>query len=662
MKRLVLFILIANVLLAQNIFDIPLSNRISNYDIWVQLDEVSKKLYGYEILKWKNTSPDLITELHFHLYLNAFKNVNSTFMKESSGKHRGFRTDLDKKINWGWIDIDSIGNEFQGDLTNNIEFIQPDDDNKFDQTVAKVTLNKPLNPGEEIKLKIKFTSKLPKIFARTGFSNDFYLIAQWFPKIGVYEYAGIRNAKKGSWNCHQFHLNSEFYSDYGVYNVKITLPSKFIVGAVGSLIEQKKNKNGTVTYYYRAEDVVDFAFTASPRYKVYEDKWKHVNIKLLIQPEHEGQALRYFVSVKHAMEFFEKNLGDYPYPTLTIVDPPLYAQGAGGMEYPTFITAGSFWGMPQGINFTEMVTIHEFGHNYFMGILATNEFEEAFLDEGFNQYFETRIMDKYYGRKNSFFNFFGLSIGDFEMTRSGYTNLSNPKLAQINIKSWDYKHGGYGVFTYNKTAVVMKTLENLLGENVMNEIMKTYYSRWKYKHPTLNDFILIANEVNEKYNGKKFGGNLNWFFDQTFNSTNVCDYAVGSIHNNEVIEKLGVYGDKNDKIFLKSKSKRVKKYETKATIHRLGEIILPVEVEVTFSNGKNIIEYWDGKERAVEFKYIGKNKIKSVKIDPAQKIVIDINLINNAKSIEKDSRTINKYTSKLIFWFENLMLFFASLF
>ena len=662
MKKLFIFVLIADLVLAQKIFEIPLSPRIADYDIWVKVDDNSKKLYGYEILKWKNTSPDIINELHFHLYLNAFKNINSTFMIESGGQHRGIENDLNKKNKWGWIDIDSIGNSSQGDLTDNIDFIHPDDDNENDQTVARVRLNKPILPNQEIELKIKFTAKLPKIFARTGFAKDFYLVGQWFPKIGVYEYPGIRDAKVGSWNCHQFHSNSEFYADYGVYHVRITLPSKFIVGAVGNLIEKKKNSNGTTTHYFRAEDVVDFAFTASSRYKVFHDQWKHVKIELLIQPEHLGQVQRHFVSVKHAMNFFEKKLGSYPYPNLTIVDPPMYAQGAGGMEYPTFITAGSFWGMPQGINFTEMVTIHEFGHNYFMDILASNEFEEAFLDEGFNQYFETRIMDKFYGRKNSFFNLSGINIGDYEMTRSGYTYQTNPKLAQINIKSWDFKHGGYGVNTYNKTAVVLKTLENLLGEKTMNEIMRTYYSRWKFKHPSFSDFISIANGISKKNSGNKYGDNLNWYFEQTFNSTNVCDYKIASISNNELNWKLGIYDSAGTKKFSGQNDKKKKQYEAKVILHRLGEIILPVEVLVKFSDGSTKTENWSGEERSKEFKYVGKKKIKSVHIDPMQKISMDVNLINNSLSVEKDSRTSIKFTAKIIFWFENLMLFFAGLF
>lgn len=662
MRRILFFIVLAFSVHAQQIFKEPLSSRIANYDITVKLNEKTKTLDGFEVLRWKNTSKDAISELQFHLYLNAFKNVNSTFMKESGGQHRGFESDLNKKINWGWIDINDIESVEQGNLTKNIEFIQPDDDNKDDQTVARIKLNKPILPNHEIELQIKFTSKLPKIFARTGFANDFYLVAQWFPKIGVYEFPGIRNANSGRWNCHQFHSNSEFYADYGVYNVNITLPAKFIVGAVGGLISQKKNNDGTKTHSYHAEDVVDFAFTASPKFKEVHDKWKHVDIKLLVQPEHFSQVDRHFNSVKYAMEYFEKNLGDYPYPTLTIVDPPLYASGAAGMEYPTFITAGCYWGIPKGINLTELVTVHEFGHNYFMGILASNEFEEAFLDEGFNQYFETRIMDKYYGKKTSFFNFLDFTVGDFEFTRSGYTESTNPKLAPINIYSWNFKHGGYGAFTYNKTAVVLKTLEGLIGEAAMNEAMRNYYKQWKFQHPTFSDFKKIVNEVTVKKHGKRFGENLDWFFDQAFDSTIVCDYKVHRIKNEKVVEKLGVYDKGRSKSFVKYKEGKSKNYKSSIILHRLGEFILPVEIKITFSDSSTKTEYWDGKARSKDFEYFGSKKIVTAEIDPDRKNFLDINLINNSLVVEKTSGVFVKYMAKVVFWVENFLSVVIGLF
>jgi hypothetical protein len=360
--------------------------------------------------------------------------------------------DVDSDINWGWIDVTSLKIKDGEDLTGKIKFIHPDDNNNDDQTVISVPLIKPVLPGQTITLLINFNTKLPKVFARSGFSDNYFLAGQWFPKIGVYEKAGERYAVKGGWNCHQYHANSEFYADFGAYNVDITVPKNYKVGAVGVQQNEKQNSDGTKTLTFHAEDVIDFAWTAAPRFKIAEAKWKNVKIKVLLQPEHYSQADKHINSVINALEYFDKYLGKYPYPNVTIVDPPMRASGSAGMEYPTFFTAGCMWGMPSGIKFTEVVVVHEFGHNYFMGMLATNEFEEAWMDEGFNTYYETRIMDNYYGKNTSGINLFGLRMGDGEFLRDNYTGMRNPKIAPDFQYSWQYTNGGYSDITYSKTS------------------------------------------------------------------------------------------------------------------------------------------------------------------------------------------------------------------
>lgn len=659
---LLMFFVQTGITEAQIIFKEPLSSRIANYDITVKLDVKKKIIDGKEMLRWKNTSPDVLTELQFHLYLNAFKNSNSTFMIESGGQHRAGITDEIKKIDWGFIDVLSMKRIGGADLTNKIKFIQPDDNNKDDQTVISVLLDRPLKPNEEILLEINFRSKLPKIFARTGFAEDYFLVGQWFPKIGVYEYPGIRYAEKGGWNCHQFHANSEFYADFGVYDVNITLPKNFIVGAVGVLQSKTNNSDGTATHHYRAEDVVDFAWTASPLFQVVYDQWKNVKIKIMLQPEHFDQAERHVKAVKFTLDYFDKHMGSYPYTTITIVDPPLNGFESSGMEYPSFITAGTIWGLPESIKMPEMVTIHEFGHNYFMGILASNEFEEAFLDEGFNQYYETQIMDYAYGKNSSAMDLLGFKVGDFEFTREGYVGMKNPKVAEIFRKSWDYTAGGYGALSYFKTAVMLKTLEGLVGIESMDEIMKTYYSRWKFKHPCVKDFIAIVNEVVNKNHGRKFGDNMNWYFDQVLYGSDVCDYKLASIYNQEITKPIGIIDRQGKREFLKESNEPNIKYKSKILVHRIGEVKLPIEIQIHFEDGKDIFERWNGLERTHEFKYEGKSKIVWAKIDPENKIPLDINVVNNSLTTKSESGVFIKYASKVLFWLENTMLTFSMLF
>jgi len=657
-KKILILVLVAIICINPVLIGQPKSERIVHYTMKVSLDPEEKTIDGKMNLIWKNPSNDTINELQFHMYLNAFKNTKSTFAKESGGQLRGVSIRASDPLVWGWVDVLEMRTD-STDLTGNIRFIQPDDDNEDDQTVISVPLEEPVLPGESIELDIDFKSKLPKVYARTGYSDDFFLIAQWFPKIGIYEPEGMRYAEEGQWNCHQFHANSEFYANFGVYEVEITLPKKFVVGATGELIEQNDNPDDTKTLTYRAEDVVDFAWTASPFYQVVEDQWEDVKIMVYLQPDHLPQADRHTESVKAALEYFKTNLGKYPYSTISIIDPPIKAMGAGGMEYPTFITAGCFWGMPDWMRLTEMVTIHEFGHNYFMAILASNEFEEAWIDEGFNSYYEMRIMDDTYGDRHSFIGHDKFHFGDWEYQRGSYTNSTYPKIAESFRNAWDYQHGGYGTMSYNKPATWMATLDRLVGRLTMDEIMKTFYDRWKFKHPCGQDFIDIVNEVVSKNHGTKFGENMDWYFEQVLYGSEICDYEMARIRNVKTDPPQGIHEEGGNKRTFKNIEYESTIYKSSVRVHRLGEVIMPVEILVHFADGEEVLEHWDGKERSWEFSYEKPEQILWAKIDPEMKILIDVNMLNNSLITKPKKAVFWKIALKFLFWLQNTMQFFS---
>lgn len=652
------FWLLASGLLAQSQpFEEPLSQRVANYDIDVALDTEARKLKGEMTLHWKNLSPDTLYELQFHLYLNAFKNTGSTFLKNRASRVAGYT-----EQQWGWVDVENMKIRGGETLTRKIAYIQPDDDNPNDQTVLSVPLNQPILPGDTVHIDIEFVSKLPKIIARTGYSRDFYMIAQWFPKIGVYEAKGDRYAQQGGWNCHQFHATSEFFADFGLYNVNITLPQTYKVGASGVLKKEKQNADGTKTLSFQARDVIDFAWTASPRFRVLEKDWKHVKIKLLIQPEHKRQAERHFQSAVAALEYFENTVGKYPYKTLTIVDPPFHGLAAGGMEYPTLITAGTAYMLPKGMRAVENVVIHEFGHQYFMGIIASNETEEAWLDEGINTYMETRIMDDVYGKKTSLIDIWGIQIGDGESKRSSYTGMWNPKIAEIYRPSWEYPHGGYGAMSYSKPATMLMTLEKIVGRDAMNRILQTYYHRWKFKHPSTLDFIAIVNEITAEYHGKAFGDNMNWFFNQLLYGNNVCDYQLAAIRNKTIKKPVGVIDAANKRIVnTQAYEAENKMYRSSVIIYRKGEVIMPVEVLVRFASGEEKLVSYHGKARSHEFTFETPDRIVFAKVDPENKLMIDINQNNNSRALSKKSSPLWKYWAKFLFALQNIMQFFAVL-
>lgn len=648
-----------------------LSPRLTNYDITATLETESRTITATEILTWKNHTNDTIPDLQFHLYLNAFKNRNSTFFKESGGQLRGIALDENEGESvWGFVEIESIKllslnqKDAITDLTNRLQFIQPDDNNKDDQTVAQLILPSPVLPKGEVKLEIKFKSKLPKIFARTGYAADgkFFLVAQWFPKIGVYEGPGDRyvplTAPRGRWNCHQFHGNSEFFADFGVYRVSITVPKSYVVGATGVLQSETQQGDLKMLVFYQ-EDVHDFAWTASPLFQVFEDTYQSkgghtIKLTFLAQPQHADQAERHFTAVKNTLEWAEDWLGVYPYATLTIVDPVYGGSGAGGMEYPTFITAGTFWKIPLGIKTTEIVTVHEFGHQYFYGMLANNEFEEAWLDEGMNTWLELSVMRRYYGGeagkksalgdKTSAVDFAGLRIGDVEQSRVGYTSPSNVKRDTVVKPVWTYQRGGYGVFSYNKPSMMMLTLENILGEEMMKRVMRAYFERFKFKHPTTRDFIATVNEVTRN--------DFTPFFNQFLYSTVALDYAVQAITVSEIDD------DESEGVSVAAKSAR-ENFRSKVVFERKEEAVAPMDILIKFSDGTEFRDVWDGVARYKVYEFDKPEKVVAAYIDSENKYLLDINRNNNALTIKPQIAGFWKWALNAMFWLQNLLLIFA---
>jgi hypothetical protein len=670
------------------IFTQPLSPRIANYNIDVKLDAGKRLLNGHEVIKWHNKSPDVISELQFHLYLNAFRNNKSTFMKESGGSSRGFEIE---KNGWGFSEIKKIKLSSGEDITNTMQFIQPDDDNKDDKTVFRLPLPKPLQPGDSIELEIDFVALLPEPpLARSGAKKEYFFVGQWFPKVGVYA--------DNQWNCHQYHANSEFFADFGVYNVKMTVPGKNIVGATGIQVSVQNNNDGTSTHSYHAEDVHDFAWTTSPEFIEFTGKTQDVNIRVLMQPDHADQGIRHLEAAKIAVEYFQNWYGDYPYPNLTVVDPRRGAGGSGGMEYPTLITAGTIYGLPAGVRTAEMVIIHEFGHNYWYHLLASNEFEESWLDEGINSYTENQIIEAAYGNDGNFFNFMGIKINDLQFQHAQYSTRAD--VDPTIRSSWKYYSGGsYGVNSYMKPAIFLTTLQNYIGKETMFKIMRTYSDRLRFKHPKTQDFIDVANEVygkserqpndearyakahaSESAISGQTKQNLDWFFNQALYSNSVLDYSVDVISSKEISEDKGFDFNRTIKDaingidFKKEEEKdedSSKVYLSEVKVRRLGSFIFPVELEVVFENGEKLREHWDGKELWVKYKYTKNSKLVSATVDPDNKIPLDINLTNNGKTLEHQSLALNKLSAHILFWaqftldmpeFMNLFTFFSYIF
>lgn len=634
---------------AQIINKVPLSERLTGYDIKVNLDTAARTVAGSLNAYWVNNSGDIVPDIRMHLYMNAFRSNQTTFYMESGNIPDTGPDDP------GYIDINSFVDGNNRDLIHSMTYISPDDGNPEDKTVIQVMLNSPAMPGDTVFVKIDFTTKLSSVFRRTGYNDNYYFVAQWFPKFGVYETGLKRNKPQGGWNCHQFHFDSEFYSNHSLYQVSITTPSDYILGTGGLLMSETDSGDGIITRNYRAEDIVDFAWTAWPGYQVFKDQWQNVSITLLTSRDRINQTERQFTAIRHALQYLNDNVGPYPWPYVTIVDPPLKGAGAGGMEYTTLFTSMSSFFVPPWIHLPELVTVHEFGHAYFMGILASNEFEEPWMDEGINSFWEERIMDHFYGKNSGFINNRLLKIPDLAQMRIGYVNSPGRQVTTNAQFSWNYPHNTYYMMSYYKAAVIMKTLTGLVGEETMNNIFREYYKEWAFKNPSGKDFIDIVNKVVINDLGEKFGNDMNWFFDQTLYGTGLCDYRVAGIvnHPNTLRKEKGDSLEMAENFPSDSDSL----YTAVAELERSGSVMLPVEVLVHFNDGKEILEQWDGKSRYKDFAYNGDREIEWVKIDPDFKITMDVNYNNNSKTIYPDRKPVRRMTDKLI----SLIQFFVSI-
>ncbi len=606
----------------------PLSDRVVAYQIDATYHPANHSLDATETLTYTNKTGQPLDTFPFHLYLNAFQ-PKSTFMREDqiSGTRdlgSGFRW---KSEYFGEDKVKSFVVEGMGDLTSQIQFIAPDDGNPDDRTVFQVKLPKPIPPNGTVTFKIAFHDQFPQVVARSGYKRDFILGGQWFPKVGVWWH--------GAWNCHQYHNTTEFFADFGTYDVNLTLPSNFNVGATGVQTAEKANSDGTKTLTFHAQDVIDFAWTADPHTKIVESEVNlstgPVKIRMLMQPGHMASAPRYLQALKGTMKLFDEWYGPYPYPQITVVDPPHGGGAAGGMEYPTFITADTTWWMSKAILEPEVVVAHEYGHQYWYAMVATNEFEDAWLDEGINSYSEVKVMSALYGRNTSTINSRIGTVGDGSVQRLSY--LSAADLDPISRKAWQFaSYGSYGGVTYGKTATMLRTLQHFIGKDTVQKALRVYFMKYRFQHPDGQDFMNTVSQV--------AGQNLDWYWSQAVNGTQILDYGILSA------ESLPTdWYEKNPP----PEKKGVTMYRDYVTVHRLGDFILPVTLQVKFDDGETIRAQWDGQDRWHRFVWEKKAKLVSAEIDPDHAIYLDRDRFNNSWTAKPNTRATQKVSFYLMY-------------
>ncbi len=606
------------------------SARNANYTIAARLDPGARTIDGVETIAWRNITGTPTGELQFHLYWNAWRDDRSSWMRErllGGARDAAPRPPDDR----GWVEVGTI--KVNGTALP-YTFIAPDDQNPDDRTVIRVALPSPVPPGGTADIRLSWRGHVPRTYARTGALGNYFFIAQWFPKLGVLQ--------DGGWNCHQFHAATEFFSDFGVYDVTLTVPDKWVLGATGVRQSLKANRDGTATHRYVQEDVHDFAWTTSPDYIEATQKFTHttlppVTMRLLLQPEHKGQESRHFAATIAALRYYGEWYGPYPYGHITVVD-PAWQSGTGGMEYPTLFTAGSRWLAPRGVTSPEGVTVHEAGHQFWYGIVANNEFEHAWMDEGFNTFSTARAIEQAftpnYLAERYFGGFIPWVFRDIPLSRavdgnrlSGYRPAA--RMDAEATPTYLYWPGTAGAITYNKTALWLNTLERYLGWDMLQKIMSTYFRRWAFRHPQPQDFFATVNEVS--------GRDLTWFFDEAYRGSNVFDYGVDLLRSTRDSER--------------------NQYETVVVVRRYGEATFPVDLLVTFEDGSQSRERWDGRDRWKLYRYTKGVGASEAVVDPDRVLLLDLNYTNNSRTLEpRASQAATKWMLTWVAWAQDLMM------
>lgn len=534
-----------------------------NYEIDVTLNDKDHELDGQIEIEYINNSPDTLDFIYFHLYPNAYKNQSSAFAKQflengnakfyfSVEQERGFISQMvfkvgKQKLKW-----------------------EPDRQHK---DIAKVFLKEPLLPNEKVVLSTPFHVKIPKTYSRLGHQGQAYQITQWYPKPAVYD--------KDGWHPMPYLDQGEFYGEFGSFDVEISLPSNYVVGATGELQNEDELKWLTEkakqtaakekfslwddsfpasdttfkTLRYVQDNIHDFAWFADKRYHVLKGEvtlprsGRKVTTWSMFTNE-EADLWKHSIDyINEATLFYSKHVGDYPYGQVTGLQGGL---GAGsGMEYP-MVTVIGYAGDDL---YLETVLVHEVGHNWFQAILASNERTEPWIDEGMNSYYETRYLEEKYpklGKYDSLPNATldnissRLGFSDFyAMPYNYYWYLFYARTSRdqaITTDSETLTDNNYGSIIYGKAALAMRYLEGYLGKLTFDRIMQRFYQKFQFKHLQGSDFRALL----EEETGKDF----TWFFENLLNTTQTIDYKTNYIYRfgkNDAGERIHRVEVKNKK-------------------------------------------------------------------------------------------------------------------
>lgn len=587
----------------------------ASYQMEIDMDVEKHQFAGKQKLVYTNNSPDTLTRVFYHLYFNAFQpgsmmDIRSRTLPDPDPRV-GDRISKLKPEEIGYHNIKSLKQDGR-----DLEY-------KVQGTVLEIELAKPILPGGKSEFLMDFYSQVPLQVRRSGRDNaqgiDFSM-TQWYPKMAEYDFEG--------WHSDPY-VGREFYGVFGDFDVKISIDKNYVLGGTGYLqnpneighgyeeqgTEVKQPLGDKLTWHFVAPQVHDFAWAADPDF-IHDIQYvpNGPTLHFLYQEDTTGFWMKLQKEMITAWQIMDDKFGKYPYKQFSTIQ-----GGDGGMEYPmaTLIQTG-------GRSFGSLlsVTVHEAFHNWYYGVLATNEAKYPWMDEGFTSYAQDYVLNALRDFKNP-----NPHLGDVERLAGLHANgLQEPLTTHADHFQTNYC---YGVSSYSKGSVFLMQLEYIMGEDAFWKGMKRYFNTWKFKHPHPNDFIRVM----EKTSGLE----LNWFMDLWVGTTQHIDYSI---------EEL----DKE------------KKGRTAITLKRLGQLPMPLDIKVVDKDGneswyyipvglmrgekpaekgqegRTILSDWEWTNPTYTFEVeIKKRKIESIVIDPSTRLA-DLNNTNGIYPFPKDRK------------------------
>ncbi|HEY1044821.1 MAG TPA: M1 family aminopeptidase [Bacteroidia bacterium] len=613
-----------------------------HYIIEAEIIDTANLVKGSETLVYFNNSPDKLNRVYFHLYQNAFQPGSYAHeLNEVNHEQTSFGSYEAKKL---------------GTIVSSMTFNGKPVNFKLDNTILIVDLPEAIEPNTSAEFNMNFTTHWDNGSMRRRFktfmtddSSKHFDGVHWYPRICVYD-------RKFGWETDQ-HLGKEFYGDYGVYDVKLTFPSEYVVEATGALTNEndvmpaslrqkldisnysdstietitvKENgqqktlsrvvykpnnykfntpKGYKKTWIYHAENVHDFAFTADPKYRIGEKNWNGIRCIALAQEQNAAYWRPTANFVANVVKIYSTDFGMYGYPKIVAAD------ARDGMEYPMITLNGGNW--PDH----KYVIAHEVGHNWFYGMIGNNETYRAMLDEGFTQFLTSWSIKKING-----IPMYPNSLDDQYVYQGYLYDAANKSDMPLNTHSDDFSsatgHGGGYRHVYYKTATMLYNLQYVLGDELFLNAMKHYFDKWKFAHPYPEDFRQSIIEYTKV--------DLNWFFDQWMETTKTIDYKIVSV------KKIG----KTEK----------GEYKYKVKLKRKGEMQMPIDLKLTDRNGSTsfftipntyfnksnsgqVLKTWKGwgdLNRTYVDTITLNSKYEQVEIDPSHRLA-DVYRIDNVK-------------------------------